>query len=313
MPIYDFSSGLGLLGQGIDSLGASLKSADQQAYAQALGQKINAGDWAGAQTLAAQRGDLDTWSKLRSLGAQSGPAPSVDDLLVGGPSASSTAAAAGSAPAGARGVSALAPKAANYFLSSGLVNNPLGAAALAAGFQAESGYDPSAVAKGDGRDGSDAVNIGQWNGSRAVDFRNFYQANKLDPKDPATGLAFARYELANKPEYAGIVQALNAARTPQDAQAAAIGYWAPKGYTAGNPQGAADFQRRLNYTKAISTMLAAAPALAAGGGATAAAPVNAGGAAAAPAAGAIRVPKLGGDGKPTGSYYEGTFTRAQAE
>jgi hypothetical protein len=120
---------------------------------------------------------------------------------------------------------------------------------MAAGFQIESGYDPRSRAVGDGNDGSDAINIGQWNGDRAQAFNRFASTNGRNPMDPQTGLDFAHSELQG-PEN-GAWKALMAARSPEEAQKAAIGYWRPGGWSADNPQGADSFNARLNATNAI--------------------------------------------------------------
>ena len=240
MPLYDFSSGLAGLNAGIDNFSTALGNADKQNQLRQLGQKMSTGDYDGASVIAASLNDLPTMMKLQDLKQQGanrsdyqsryvGPQPvGLESLATSAPapaaslpSSSASPPTPSATPVG--GISPLAPKAAQQFMSNGTITNPLGAAALAAGFQTESHYDPSQTAKGDGSDGSDSVNIGQWNGSRAIDFRNFYQANKLDPSDPQTGLAFSKYELQNKPEYAGVVQGLNAATTPEEANAAALG------------------------------------------------------------------------------------------
>lgn len=69
------------------------------------------------------------------------------------------------------------------------------AAGITAGFLRESQFDARALNPKDGRDGSDSINIGQWNGTRARAFADFAAANKLDPRDPRTGLAYAKAEV----------------------------------------------------------------------------------------------------------------------
>ena len=103
----------------------------------------------------------------------------------------------------------------------------------------------------DGPDGSAAINIGQWNGSRARDFQNFAAMNKLDPNDPGTGLAFASRELHTTE--APALAALNAATTPEQANAAALSYFRPAGYTPKDPTKANNYATRLAYTNAIAS------------------------------------------------------------
>src|SRR5882762_1941135 len=230
MPVYDFSSGFSGLNSGIDSLGSAIDRTNKQQSLVALGQALKNNDLPTAAQIALASGNPEVGISLFKLGKQQQQQDQLNRMDAAGypgsspmpvvPSTTQGDASNGPATtpkvAGEGGISPLAPKAAQYFLGSGTVTNPLGAAALAAGFQAESGYDPSAVAKADGPHGSDAVNIGQWNGPRAINFRNFYQANKLDPNDPATGLAFSKYELQNDPQYSGVLQGLNNAKTPEE-------------------------------------------------------------------------------------------------
>jgi Phage tail lysozyme len=312
MAAYDFSSGFQGLNSGIDTLGQSIKEQNQRGTLAAIGQKMQT-DPTGAANIAMGAGLPDLGMSLIKLGQQRasdatfaskygafiGAGSQAAPATPATPAPSVGAGAATNGPAtpqaSSGGISPLAPKAAQQFMSNGTITNPLGAAALAGGIQTESHFDPSQTAKGDGSDGSDSVNLAQWNGSRAIDFRNFYQANKFDPMDPQTGLAFVNYELKNKPEYAGVVQGLNAATTPEEANAAALGYFAPAGYTKANPQGADSWTKRLNYTRAISGAMAQG----AGGAPQAAA-------AAVPAQGASQAgvqpnsPRLGLDGQPVG-------------
>jgi hypothetical protein len=69
------------------------------------------------------------------------------------------------------------------------------AAGITAGFLRESQFSGKAVNPKDGRDGSDSINIGQWNSARATAFRNFAAQNGLDPDDVKTGLAYAKAEI----------------------------------------------------------------------------------------------------------------------
>jgi hypothetical protein len=69
------------------------------------------------------------------------------------------------------------------------------AAGITAGFLRESRFYGGAVNRGDGRDGSDSINIGQWNGARGQAFSDFVKKTGLDPRDPKTGLAYAKAEI----------------------------------------------------------------------------------------------------------------------
>lgn len=68
-------------------------------------------------------------------------------------------------------------------------------AGITAGFLRESQFSPGAVNPKDGRDGSNSINIGQWNAARAQAFLGFAKQNGLDPNDVATGLKYAKAEI----------------------------------------------------------------------------------------------------------------------
>lgn len=69
------------------------------------------------------------------------------------------------------------------------------AAGITAGFLRESQFSTGARNRGDGRDGSDSINIGQWNGPRAQAFLQFAKSKGLNPNDPQTGMLYARAEI----------------------------------------------------------------------------------------------------------------------
>lgn len=73
--------------------------------------------------------------------------------------------------------------------------SPTVAAGITAGFLRESQFFTGAVNPRDGRDGSDSINIGQWNGPRAKAFQEFAKAKGLDPRDVNTGMLYARAEI----------------------------------------------------------------------------------------------------------------------
>jgi hypothetical protein len=181
---------------------------------------------------------------------QGGAQPSAGTQPGGGlpPNASSYA------PAGASDAGDVPTSAAHFYTENG-VTNPLGAAALAGNTQVESGYKPYAINHGDGRDGSDSVNIGQWNGACAQAFNKYAADHGLNPNDPKTGMAFQAQELHSTE--APSLAALNAARTPEEANAAALGYYRPAGYSSKDPTHSAGYNDRLDYTKQIAAALMA--------------------------------------------------------
>lgn len=114
----------------------------------------------------------------------------------------------------------------NYFVSQGLT--PVQAAGIVGNLQGESGkgLDPAAVNRGDGRDGSDSIGIGQWNGDRAQALKSYAASKNVPWTDLNTQLEFLHSELKG-PEskaYAG----LRAATTPEAAGQAMLAYERPK-------------------------------------------------------------------------------------
>lgn len=69
------------------------------------------------------------------------------------------------------------------------------AAGITAGFLRESGFRTEANNPKDGRDGSDSINIGQWNAARAKAFKQYAGENNLNEHDPKTGLLYAKAEI----------------------------------------------------------------------------------------------------------------------
>jgi len=115
--------------------------------------------------------------------------------------------------------------------------SPEAAAALTGNFQSESWtFDPMARNPGDGRDGSDSIGIGQWNGPRAKALVAFAKANGLDPRKVSTQLEFAAHELETSE--ASTRDALKAAKSLDEANRAAIGFFRPAGWTKDKPEGA---------------------------------------------------------------------------
>ena len=94
----------------------------------------------------------------------------------------------------------------------------------AANFEHESGFRTvGAVNPKDGRDGSDSINIGQWNGPRAAAFLQFAKSKGLSPADPDAGIAYMKAEIDGEiprsisglaPDFKA---RLEAARTPGEA------------------------------------------------------------------------------------------------
>jgi hypothetical protein len=119
-----------------------------------------------------------------------------------------------------------------YFVGKGY--EPHKAAGIVANLIAESGrnLNPNAVNKGDGRDGSDSIGIGQWNGPRAIALKQFAAAQGKPWNDLGVQLDFVDHELKGAEGKAGAM--LNAARTPEEAARAMLHYERPKDYEKGH-------------------------------------------------------------------------------
>lgn len=114
----------------------------------------------------------------------------------------------------------------DYYVSQGL--SPVQAAGIVGNLQGESGQglNPNAVNRGDGRDGSDSIGIGQWNSTRAQALKEFAVANGVPWNDLNTQLAFLHQELKG-PEK-GAYDRLLAAKTPEEAGQAMLAFERPK-------------------------------------------------------------------------------------
>lgn len=109
------------------------------------------------------------------------------------------------------------------------------AAGITAGFLRESQFFTGAKNKGDGRDGSDSIHIGQWNSARAQALAKFVKDNNLDPNDVTTGLKYAKAEIDGvipysvsglSPEFKARLQ--NAKSEKEAADIMTRGYFRPK-------------------------------------------------------------------------------------
>ena len=113
-----------------------------------------------------------------------------------------------------------------YFVGQGL--SPAQAAGIVGNLQGESGQglNTGAINRGDGRDGSDSIGIGQWNGTRAQALKAYADSKGVPWTDLNTQLEFLHSELKG-PE-AGAYKNLLAAQTPEEAGRAFLAYERPK-------------------------------------------------------------------------------------
>jgi hypothetical protein len=114
----------------------------------------------------------------------------------------------------------------NYFVGQGL--SPVQAAGIVGNLQGESGQglNPNSVNRGDGREGSDSIGIGQWNGTRAQALKDYAASKGTPVNDLNTQLEFLHSELKG-PE-SSAYKGLLAAQTPEDAGRAMLAYERPK-------------------------------------------------------------------------------------
>lgn len=119
----------------------------------------------------------------------------------------------------------------DFFTSKGWT--PEQSAAIMGHLYHESGgrFDPNAINKGDGADGSDSIGIGQWNGERAKALKAFAASVGKPWNDLGAQLEFVQRELSG-PE-AKAAASLKGARSVDDATAAFLQYERPKGYEGG--------------------------------------------------------------------------------
>lgn len=133
---------------------------------------------------------------------------------------------------------------------------PHQAAGVVGNLMQESTFNTGAHNAGDGRDGSDSIGIGQWNGDRAKNFRAFAGENtgNLD-----TQLDFVMHEMSGKEgpgagseRYA--YNKLMGAQNVHDATAAMISYERPSGWSQKNPTAGHGFDNRLSWAGEVLGM-----------------------------------------------------------
>lgn len=124
--------------------------------------------------------------------------------------------------------------------AAGIVGNLIG----------ESNLRTGARNPGDGRDGSDSIGIGQWNGERANRLKRFAASQGRDWQDFGVQLAFVDVELQNHEIDA--YRALKQARTVDEATAAFIGYERPAGWSRANPRGGHNYKGRLAHAASMA-------------------------------------------------------------
>jgi hypothetical protein len=121
------------------------------------------------------------------------------------------------------------------------------AAAIVGNLQQESQFNTNAV-----HDGGTGLGIAGWRDPQAGSGRktallNFAASNKMDPSDIKTQTAFLLQELGTTESKTG--NALKTAKTLDEANKIAIGYFRPRGYTDATPEQGDSYSARAGYSK----------------------------------------------------------------
>jgi hypothetical protein len=135
---------------------------------------------------------------------------------------------------------------------------PLAAAGLLGNLRLESGLNTGARNPGDGRDGSDSIGLAQWNSTRAAALKALAAERGVDWRDPSLQADFIARELQTTEGRAA--RALLAAKTPEQAGAAAIGYFRPAGFSWDNPAGGHNADKRIAAAREYAAMFDGQPA-----------------------------------------------------
>lgn len=121
------------------------------------------------------------------------------------------------------------------------------AAGLVGTFIQESSLNTEARNPGDGRDGSDSIGVGQWNGARAEGLKAFAADRGVNWNNLEIQLDYAMDELNGSEGRAGSM--LAGAQTVEDAARAAIAYERPAGFSWDNPTGGHGWDNRLSHAR----------------------------------------------------------------
>lgn len=121
---------------------------------------------------------------------------------------------------------------------------PYQAAGVVGNLQQESSFILNARNKGDGRDGTDSIGIGQWNGARARGLHDYAQSTGSTVDNLDTQIDYMMHEMQNGPERKSYDR-LMASKNVDQATEAMIGYERPKGYSVNNPRAGHGWDNRI--------------------------------------------------------------------
>jgi hypothetical protein len=224
LPLYQMLSGLG------DTIYSGFADAEKRRTLADLGKDIQSGNLEGASQKLLASGDIGSALKLVEMKRAQGNQQQLKEVL-------------GQDPMMGGGVSApqaqggLPPAAlAEEFEKRGY--GPNAVAGILGNFKTESGMRPDAMG-----DGGTSGGLGQWHKARFTNLKNFAAQQGADWRDPRVQVAFTDHEL--RTTEAPVMTRLQAARTPEEAAKAFVGFERPAGYTPNNPTGAMFMDRRI--------------------------------------------------------------------
>ncbi|MFA4974364.1 MAG: phage tail tip lysozyme [bacterium] len=128
--------------------------------------------------------------------------------------------------------------------------SPVQAAGIIGNLAHESRLDPTNATGDNGTSGG----LAQWHNDRWANLKNFAQGQGADWRDPKVQIAFLDNELHSTE--APTLSRLQAAKTPEEAAQAFIGFERPKGYTPDNPMGAMGAAQRVAAARSLYGQIA---------------------------------------------------------
>jgi hypothetical protein len=226
LPLYQMLSGLG------DTIYSGFAEADKRRTLADLGKDIQGGNLEGASQKLLASGDIGSALKLVEMKRAQGNQQQLKEVLGQDPMMGGGVSAPGPQAQGGLPPAALAEE----FAKRGY--GPNAVAGILGNFKTESGMRPDAMG-----DGGTSGGLGQWHKDRFTNLKNFAAQQGSDWRDPRVQVAFTDHEL--RTTEAPVMQRLQAARTPEEAAKAFVGFERPAGYTPNNPTGAMFMDRRI--------------------------------------------------------------------
>jgi hypothetical protein len=226
LPLYQMLSGLG------DTIYSGFAEADKRRTLADLGKDIQSGNLEGASQKLLASGDIGSALKLVEMKRAQGNQQQLKEVLGQDPMMGGGVSAPGPQAQGGLPPAAIAEE----FAKRGY--GPNAVAGILGNFKTESGMRPDAMG-----DGGTSGGLGQWHKDRFTNLKNFAAQQGADWRDPRVQVAFTDHEL--RTTEAPVMQRLQAARTPEEAAKAFVGFERPAGYTPNNPTGAMYMDRRI--------------------------------------------------------------------